>query len=163
MTPHAFPPLNSVRFIDENTGYAVGDWGTILKTTDGGIWWTVEDPYSQNHLYSVSFPNRRKAFVAGAGGNILGTTNLVTGIHEKDISGHLQIYPVPSNSKITIKFPTVISTGVITINSLTGEELIQQNITSPKAELNISMLPQGFYIVKLVSGDKVFTGKIIRE
>ena len=28
--------LNSVFFTDANTGYAVGDYGTILKTTNGG-------------------------------------------------------------------------------------------------------------------------------
>lgn len=31
--------LNSVEFINSNTGWAVGDKGTILKTTNGGINW----------------------------------------------------------------------------------------------------------------------------
>ncbi len=29
-------PLSSVHFIDNNTGWAVGSGGTILKTTTGG-------------------------------------------------------------------------------------------------------------------------------
>jgi photosystem II stability/assembly factor-like uncharacterized protein len=31
--------LNSVYFVDQATGYAVGNAGTIIKTTDGGISW----------------------------------------------------------------------------------------------------------------------------
>jgi hypothetical protein len=33
--------LSSVFFTDANTGYAVGDSGTILKTYNGGIFWTA--------------------------------------------------------------------------------------------------------------------------
>ena len=33
--------LNSVYFIDTNTGWAVGDDGTMLKTTDGGLTWSL--------------------------------------------------------------------------------------------------------------------------
>ena len=35
-------PLNSVQFVDANMGWAVGDFGTILNTMDGGKTWTVQ-------------------------------------------------------------------------------------------------------------------------
>lgn len=34
--------LTSVSFIDARTGWAVGHWGAILKTTDGGETWAVQ-------------------------------------------------------------------------------------------------------------------------
>ncbi|KAB0636055.1 glycosyl hydrolase [Burkholderia cenocepacia] len=34
--------LTSVSFIDARTGWAVGHWGAILKTTDGGETWEVQ-------------------------------------------------------------------------------------------------------------------------
>lgn len=34
-------PLNAIHFIDEATGWAVGELGTILATTDGGKSWAV--------------------------------------------------------------------------------------------------------------------------
>ncbi len=35
-------PLNAVHFIDDRTGWAVGELGTILATTDGGATWKVQ-------------------------------------------------------------------------------------------------------------------------
>jgi len=36
-------PLASVYFVDPDTGYAVGESGTILKTTNGGAAWVEEE------------------------------------------------------------------------------------------------------------------------
>ncbi len=33
--------LKSVYFTNANTGYAVGNYGTIIKTIDGGEQWTI--------------------------------------------------------------------------------------------------------------------------
>jgi hypothetical protein len=35
-------PLIAVSFVDANTGTAVGEYGTILRTTDGGATWTLQ-------------------------------------------------------------------------------------------------------------------------
>ena len=39
---YAQPTLRSVFFVDENTRYRLGDNGTILKTTNGGIEWNKQ-------------------------------------------------------------------------------------------------------------------------
>jgi photosystem II stability/assembly factor-like uncharacterized protein len=46
--------LNDVYFTDANTGYAVGDSGTILKTTDGGNW-VAQNSGTKKCLHSVYF------------------------------------------------------------------------------------------------------------
>ncbi|MCX7611947.1 MAG: YCF48-related protein, partial [Ignavibacterium sp.] len=68
-------PLYSVKFIDANTGWAVGELGTIIKTTDGGINWTVQSSDTIGALNSVCFVNANIGWVAGANGTILKTTN----------------------------------------------------------------------------------------
>ena len=35
----SYPPLSDVFFLNENIGWIVGDFGTILKTMDGGYTW----------------------------------------------------------------------------------------------------------------------------
>ncbi len=40
-------PLNAVCMIDANTGWAVGEFGTILATTDGGKTWTMQKSAGQ--------------------------------------------------------------------------------------------------------------------
>jgi len=47
--------LYSVYFTDSNTGWAVGDFGAILKTTDGGTSWTLQSSGTTNDLESVYF------------------------------------------------------------------------------------------------------------
>lgn len=66
--------LKSVRFpLDFRTGYAVGDGGTLLKTTDGATWSSLSSGTTVN-LNSVSFPqNILIGYAVGDGGTILKT------------------------------------------------------------------------------------------
>ena len=45
--------LTSIRFTDANTGYAVGDYGTILKTTNGGTNWVTLSSGTNKWIYSI--------------------------------------------------------------------------------------------------------------
>jgi len=67
--------LNSVKFINTNTGFAVGDKGIILKTIDGGTNWIVQKTSITFNLYSVSFTDINTGFAVGDMGTILSTTD----------------------------------------------------------------------------------------
>jgi photosystem II stability/assembly factor-like uncharacterized protein len=67
--------LSSVYFTDANTGYAVGDNGTILKTTDGGTNWGTQNSGTSAWLTLVYFPKEDTGYVVGAGGTVLKTTD----------------------------------------------------------------------------------------
>lgn len=70
--------LHSVAFTDANTGIAVGDWGTILKTTDGGNSWTRMPNNYYYSLKSVCFTHPDTGFIAAntaTQGLLLKTTN----------------------------------------------------------------------------------------
>jgi len=58
--------LNSVYFIDSNTGFIVGDDGKLLKTTNGGDNWLVRPIGLNNHDYllGVQFVNANTGYVA---------------------------------------------------------------------------------------------------
>ena len=61
------PNINSIFFTDQNTGYAVGDQGTILKTIDGGTNW-INQNSGLNHdisLFSVNFPTTDTGYAVG--------------------------------------------------------------------------------------------------
>lgn len=55
--------LNRVSFVDMNSGYAVGDGGVILKTTNGGNNWNVMQFKSYINLRFVKFINYYNGFV----------------------------------------------------------------------------------------------------
>ncbi len=67
--------LSSVKFIDSTTGWTVGDYGTIVHTTNGGMNWTSQSSGTSNILYSVSFTDANTGWAVGWHSIILHTTN----------------------------------------------------------------------------------------
>jgi photosystem II stability/assembly factor-like uncharacterized protein len=67
--------INSVIFIDELTGWAAGNAGVILKTTDTGNNWFPLSTGITNDLYSIHFENNNLGWAAGKGPSIIKTTN----------------------------------------------------------------------------------------
>lgn len=67
--------LNCIKFVDANIGYAVGYWGTILKTTNGGALWTSQSSGTAKWLYSVYFTDANTGYTVGQNGTILKTTD----------------------------------------------------------------------------------------
>lgn len=63
--------LNSVDFIDEQTGIAVGMMGTILKTADGGDTWTSISAGAVNNLGAIRYIDNDRAIIGGDQGIIL--------------------------------------------------------------------------------------------
>ena len=62
-------------FTDANNGTAVGECGTILRTTNGGTTWTSQTSGTTNSLWGVSFTDANNGTAVGAYGTILRTTN----------------------------------------------------------------------------------------
>jgi len=67
--------LNSVDFIDRNTGYTCGKAGVITKTTNGGINWTLLGQITVNQLYDIECLNANTCIAVGENGLIFKTTN----------------------------------------------------------------------------------------
>ncbi|MDQ3194110.1 MAG: YCF48-related protein, partial [Bacteroidota bacterium] len=66
--------LFSIHFTDENSGYACGRNGKIIKTTDAGKSWLLQTSGTLNILKNIYFFNPDKGFICGHG-SILKTTN----------------------------------------------------------------------------------------
>jgi photosystem II stability/assembly factor-like uncharacterized protein len=71
--------LSSVFFTNSQTGYVVGSGGTIMKTINGGITWTISPLSLKTTFYSVFFTDANTGYIAGSDSNfhdlILKTTN----------------------------------------------------------------------------------------
>ena len=67
--------LSDVHFEDKNTGWAEGDIGTILQTSDGGDTWNILNSGTQRILRSVHFINKNTGWFVGDMGKIVHTTN----------------------------------------------------------------------------------------
>ena len=67
--------LYNLEFISSDTGWVVGQGGTILKTTDGGNTWIQQNSNTTNRLLSVSFIDNQAGWAGGDDGILLKTTD----------------------------------------------------------------------------------------
>jgi len=73
-----FPQGNNLRAIScpsISTCFAVGDYGTILATANGGVSWNSQSSGTSNQLYGISCPSISTCYAVGYYGTILATTN----------------------------------------------------------------------------------------
>jgi gliding motility-associated-like protein len=67
--------LEDIDFVNEEVGFAVGDGGIILGTTNGGIEWQPQLSGVTENLTGVQFASENNGWAVGYGGLILKTTN----------------------------------------------------------------------------------------
>jgi photosystem II stability/assembly factor-like uncharacterized protein len=63
--------VREVFFTDKERGWAVGDQGVILYTTDGGDQWVSVDSPIRENLTELTLINDRLGWAAGQGGMLL--------------------------------------------------------------------------------------------
>ncbi len=90
--------LNAMDFVNDNTGYAVGNYGTILKTTDNGVSWINLNSGVSVKLYSVDFADPNTGYTGGINQLFRKTTD--GGLTWSDIS----LPSFPNSSVLDIKF-----------------------------------------------------------
>jgi photosystem II stability/assembly factor-like uncharacterized protein len=67
--------LRSIAFATSQSGVAVGDSGTILRTTNAGVSWHLVSSNTKLTLQSIRFFNNTRGVIVGEGGLILRTTD----------------------------------------------------------------------------------------
>ncbi|MBK6874881.1 MAG: T9SS type A sorting domain-containing protein [Ignavibacteria bacterium] len=68
--------INSIHFVNSNTGFVCGNGGEVFKTTDGGINWSNSNSGISNiDLNSISFVDESRGVVVGKSGSIFLTTD----------------------------------------------------------------------------------------
>ena len=69
--------LRSVFFTDANTGYVVGDSGTILKTINAGTTWSALTSGTAYNFHAVHFPDANTGYAVGTGLNVMTYVGIV--------------------------------------------------------------------------------------
>jgi photosystem II stability/assembly factor-like uncharacterized protein len=67
--------LNSIKFISDEIGWAVGDYGTIIRTMDGGATWIQQFSGTTENLKDVYFITSSTGIIVGTYGLILRTSD----------------------------------------------------------------------------------------
>ncbi|MBK8552069.1 MAG: hypothetical protein IPL53_13805 [Ignavibacteria bacterium] len=67
--------LYAIDFVDNNTGYAAGNYGTILKTTDNGSVWTKLNTEISDQFTSLDFIDANTGYAGGGDQLLMKTTD----------------------------------------------------------------------------------------
>jgi photosystem II stability/assembly factor-like uncharacterized protein len=120
--------LFSIHFADSQTGWAVGNAGTVLKTNDGGTNWIPQESSSTSSFRSVYFVDNQTGWIVGSGGTILKTTNGGTNWFPQTSGG---LYGLRSVHFIDSQTGwTAGSAGIILKTTSGGTDWISQSIVS---------------------------------
>ena len=87
--------------------------------------------------------------------------SVAVGINQNSISG-LTVYPNPAIDKIIVENSNTIS-GNLSIENLTGQKLLTQQVIEAKTQIDISNLPNGVYFVKHTSNKNATVAKFIKQ
>jgi len=92
----------------------------------------------------------------------LGNTPL-TGLPESQHPAGILIYPNPSHGLVTIGFSGNKFPGRLLMLNLSGQVVMQREISGPACVLDVRGLPVGVYVLKLINGKESAVGKIVIE
>ena len=67
--------MYDVIFADKNTGWIVGDVGSILKTTDGADSWSLQKTNSNQYMRAIYVIDYNNVYICGYNGDVVKTTN----------------------------------------------------------------------------------------
>jgi len=91
-------------------------------------------------------------------------TGTVLGFNDPLFEEHtLYFYPNPAVSEIMLEFDDVFLSGArLRIIDMAGREVLQQNISAvQQMPLNVSNFPTGQYVLRVESGKKAYSGKLL--
>ncbi len=124
--------LQDMQFINKDTGYVVGFYGRIFRTTDAGNTWIQQPSYCNRYLYSVDFTGANNGWAVGSAGATLHTTDGgVTFINNNPGKSNLpnqfylyQNYPNPFNPSTIIQYSLPQAKKVrIVVYDISGKEI----------------------------------------
>jgi len=133
----------SIFFVSAQTGWLVGDGGSIIKTTDGGNLWIPQNSGISNTLNSVFFRNSSLGWVCGNAGQILKTTDggnnwinqpssVTVDLNSISFQSDLIGYVVGDSGKVLKTTNGGISINIKRINELIPDNyILEQNYPNP--------------------------------
>lgn len=155
--------LNSIFFINVDTGYIVGNGLSIIKTENGGTVWTYQ-PLAGYLVYlnDVFFTGDNTGYAVGDHGAVFKSTE--GGFCEVNTdNGLFRIYPNPVADQMTIETGQVKNKSTLTVSKINGQEIIRVLFENNKLQIDMTGLTSGIYLVKLITNEKVTVRKIVKE
>jgi hypothetical protein len=150
-----------------------------VNLTNPGTWNIITPAYNDSPNLAAPYPKvaldmlqQQGADVwikEGTGGNGVAMFDApystYTGVSK--IAGSLgkpiRVYPNPAADRITVEISGKTQEGNLSIDNIEGQQLITNQITSPKTTIDISNLPCGVYFVRVTNDKTVEVSKLVKH
>lgn len=150
--------LRGVYFTSVNNGYAVGENGRIITTSDAGNTWSTSDSGISGTLHSAYALNET-AFAVGDDGVILKNSSTLSSNNLDNRRTLLKLYPNPAHEEIRIESEAEIKD--IAIIDLAGHTV--KTITKGFNEIDVIDLPRGIYFFKMRMQEGTVVKKVVKQ
>jgi len=149
-------------FTDTLNGWFATNDGQIYHTNDAGITWGLE--YNGTTLLTdISFANN-KGYAVGDGGLILKYSLITTGIENENKTSTVSIFPNPADDKLHIHTDNSFSiNATLSIYNTLGKIVLITKLNGQTADVDISSLDNGVYIISLDNENGTNRQKIIKN
>jgi hypothetical protein len=152
-----------------------GNWHPVSSVS--GTQQTISDPQYQSYQSIASWrvetrwgiscvpsrineQNSSSAGINSSHSNIY--SNLHTGILNESRDLHLAVYPNPGNGYFTLE-TSGFQNPVVEIYSVIGELVYKESCKKEKSEINLTELPKGIYLLRLISAEGTAVKRIILQ
>ena len=117
--------------------------------------------YALSKLTDGDYPNTREELLH----RILNFFDIYTADPEvKEIrSNSFSLYPNPAHNKINISSSGLTGNMLLSIFNVSGEKVLERQLTDTETQIDISALPRGVYFVRVQNEKMVEVGKMVKE
>jgi uncharacterized protein (TIGR02145 family) len=136
--------------------FEMGNWGFFWSTTILGGYYQALDLYYNDATANVVGDNKLK------GCSVRCCLNNSGGVQDINQLEKLQIYPNPVFDRVYINYNET-KNAKMQIYNVVGECVLQRELRRGTNEIDISSLPKGIYIIRLIGEDNAFQQKLIKE
>jgi photosystem II stability/assembly factor-like uncharacterized protein len=150
-------------YFNGSNGYAAGDNGMILVSSDTGHTWTSKSYATANSLFSIASFDTSNIVSVGQNGMILKSALQPAVVEASSPLALVSLYPNPVRSGANIIMNIPQGTGYsIRVYNVLGEEVRNMDGVNSSISINASDLPAGTYMYHLLSKQQVVAiGKFI--
>jgi serine/threonine-protein kinase len=86
--------INSISFLDERNGFALGDSGTVLTTSDSGNTWRQINIYNKKNIYDGYFQPNGKSILVGDSSAFYFSTNFMNDFRQVLLQGNYTLFRI---------------------------------------------------------------------
>lgn len=160
--------------VDPNTFYRLRDLALITVATDtppalanDGTAFDLNTTPSSGDVSSIELyvPSSTGVSNYSAAAGWSQFTNIAAdgtlSVEDVDVT-NFTLYPNPTNNVVSIK-NSQVKEATVTVYDVKGRALLNQNISTPEAQINLSGFSKGIYIFKVQTGNGEFTKRIIKQ